>query len=98
MYINIDANFVVSVADGDNLKEFSIKAAPNVDVGKVLDAMGEPAEEGHYWLSADSVIELSGRGSEPDWVANFWTMLEAVQKYGFSDIANRRVKAHVESE
>ena len=97
MYVSIDDGGTVSLADSDNLKQFSIQAADGVDVGAALGSIAEAAEDNHYWLDADAVIGLSGREADSDWVAGFWTMLEKVEKYGFSDVANRRVKAHVES-
>ena len=53
-------------------------------------------EEQHFWLDANAVIELSGRKEDASWVGQFWEMLTKVEAYGYADMANKIVKAHVE--
>jgi hypothetical protein len=32
---------------------------------------------------------------DPEWIEAFWKMLTTVEKYGYSDLKNRRIKAHI---
>ena len=100
MHVLIAADGALSLEDVDNLKGFSIvEADGGSEQGKAamaLAEMGEPAEDNHYWLSAEAVIALSPRKDDKAWVDAFWAMLQKAEGYGFSDVANKRVKAHVE--
>lgn len=79
------------------MRAFSIREDEADSAAGWLAQMGTPAEEeGHYWLDADGVLELSGRGDDQQWVKQFWDMLAKVEAYGYSDMTNKRVKAHVE--
>ena len=97
MHVLIAADGTLSLEDIDNLKGFSIvEADTNSEQGKAATAlagMGEPAEDNHYWLSAEAMIALSPRKDDKTWVDAFWDMLRKVEGYGFSDMANKRVKA-----
>ena len=96
MYILIAANGQLSIKDSDNLRAFSIVEAKTGLAATHLATIATPAEERHYWLDADAVIALSGREQDQQWVKNFWNMLAQVEAYGYSDLKNRRVKAHVD--
>ena len=101
MFIRISADGDLSLEDVDNMKAFSIvEAAGASDLGKAESALadiGEAAEDDHYWIDAEAVIQLSARSEDPQWVESFWVMLKIVEAYGYSDLQARRVKAHVET-
>ena len=96
MYLLIAANGQLSLEDGDNMRSFSIVEEESGLAARQLSAIATPAEEQHYWLDADSVVELSGRKDDQQWVTGFWDMLAKVEAYGYSDMENKRVKAHVD--
>ena len=96
MYILIAANGQLSLEESDNMRAFSIVEAEGGTAVTRLAAIATPAEAQHYWLDADAVIELSGRKDDQQWVAGFWDMLARVEAYGYSDMENKRVKAHVD--
>ena len=90
MYIFIAANGELSLQDSDNMGKAGSAAG-------WLARMATPAEEdGHYWLDADVVLDVSGRGDDQQWVEQFWEMLTKVEAYGYSDMTNKRVKAHLD--
>jgi len=94
MYILIGAKNDPSLEESDNFREFSIVETGGGNTPDALGDRAEPAGEDHFWLDADAVIELSGRGGDQNWVDQFWGMLEKVQAYGYSNLATRQVKAH----
>ena len=96
MYLLIAANGQLSLEDGDNMRAFSIVEEESGLAAMQLSAIATPAEEQHYWLDADAVVSLSGRQDDQQWITGFWDMLAKVEAYGYSDMENRRVKAHVE--
>lgn len=96
MHVQIAADGTLSLEDVDNLKGFSIVEADAGSAASALGGIGEPAEENHFWLSAEAVIALSPRKDDEEWVDGFWAMLRKVEAYGFSDMEKKRVKAHVE--
>ena len=97
MYILIAADGELSLQDSDNMHDFSIRETEAGSAASWLAQIATPAsEEQHYWLDADTVLELSGRSDDQQWVKQFWDMLTKVEAYGYSDMANKRVKAHVE--
>ena len=96
MHVSIAADGTLSLEDVDNLKGFSIVETTAGSAANTLSEIGEPAEENHYWLSAEAVIALSPRKDDQEWVDGFWAMLRKVEAYGFSDMEKGRVKAHVE--
>lgn len=96
MHVLIGADGELSLEEVDNLKGFSIVETTRGTAAAALSEIGEPAEENHYWLSAPAIVALSSRKDDQEWVEAFWAMLQKVEAYGFSDMANKRVKAHVE--
>jgi len=96
VYLLIAANGKLSLKDSDNMRAFSIVEEENGLAAAQLSAIATPAEEQHYWLDADALVELSGRADDQQWVDGFWAMLAGVAAYGYSDMENRRVKAHVD--
>ena len=97
MYILISADGTLSLEDIDNLNSFSIVGNSEVTRSSAFSAMSIQAGEGHYWIDIDSVIKLSSRREEQQWVDEFWNMLRKAEPYGYADLVNKRVKAHVES-
>lgn len=96
MYILVAANGDLSLQDSDNLRAFSILEEKSGSASTALSAIATAAEEQHYWLDADAVIELSGRKDDQIWIKEFWDMLAKVEAYGYSDMTLKRVKAHVD--
>ena len=102
MFISIAENGALKLEDVDAMKSFSIveKEGSATD-GKAINALkaiAKPAEDNHYWIEIDAVIGLSPRRDDQEWVDAFWQMLKAVEPYGYVDMENRLVKAHVESK
>lgn len=96
MYIFIAADGQPSLLDSDNMRAFSIVEEHRGAADEWLTARAAPAEEQHYWLDASAVLELSGRQDDKTWVQGFWDMLTSVEAYGYADMENKRVKAHLE--
>ena len=97
MYIQITQDGELSLEDIDNMKAFSIIEVVSGQSATALADIAEPAEDDHYWINAEAVIQLSSRSEDPHWLENFWAMLKMVEAYGYSDMKNKRVKAHVET-
>ena len=96
MYILIAADGQLSLEDSDNMRAFSIVEEEGGAAATRLAAIATPAEEQHHWLDANAVVKLSGRRHDQQWVQGFWDMLAQVEAYGYSDMQNKRIKAHVE--
>ena len=96
MYLLITINGQLSLEESDNMRAFSIVEEEHGLAAKQLSTIATPAEEQHYWLDADAVVELSGRADDRQWVKGFWDMLVKVEPYGYSNIEKRRIKAHLE--
>ena len=94
LLINNTGNLILE--DIDNMKGFSIvDKSENSNLTQLL-TIAAPAEDNHYWLDANAVIKLSAKADDSKWVQDFWNMLAMVEKYGYSDMEKKRVKAHVE--
>lgn len=96
MYIFIAADGRLSLRDSDDMRSFSIVEEQCGSADKWLAAIAEAAGGQHYWLDATAVVKLSGRMQDEAWVGKFRDMLASVEAYGYSDMENNRVKAHVE--
>ena len=96
MYLLISINGEISLEESDNMRAFSIVEEAQGLAAKHLATVATPAEDNHFWLEADAVVELSGRADDRQWVDGFWDMLAKVEPYGYSDMEKRRVKAHLE--
>lgn len=96
MHIFIADSGELTLRDSDNMRAFSIVEENSGSAARWLADIAMPAAEHHYWLDANAVIELSGRMQDQAWVEGFWDMLASVEAYGYSDMENKRVKAHVE--
>lgn len=95
MYLNIADDGTLSLEEVDDFKRFHISADPDRLSDAGFRAIAQDAGEGHFWLDADAVADLSGRSGDTDWTAAFWAMLEKAEPYGFADVEGRRIKAHV---
>ncbi|NCF37031.1 MAG: hypothetical protein GWP56_11685 [Gammaproteobacteria bacterium] len=100
MFISIVESGELNLEDVDAMKSFFIVETKNSETqGQAINALksiAEPAEDNHYWIDIDSVIELSPRKNDQEWVEAFWQMLKAAEPYGYVDMEKRSVKAHVE--
>ncbi|MDJ0778806.1 MAG: hypothetical protein QNJ85_13150 [Gammaproteobacteria bacterium] len=96
MYLLISIDGEISLEESDNMRAFSIAEEAQGLAAKHLSAIATPAEDNHFWLDAEAVIDLSGRADDRQWVDGFWDMLTKVEAYGYSDMEKRRVKAHLE--
>ena len=99
MHVLISNDGNLSLEDADNFKGFSIVVNHSAQgtVEGALASIAEPDEEDHFWLNVDSIITLSRRANDSQWVDAFWQMLHKAAPYGFYDSENKRVKAHVET-
>ena len=98
MYILISADGTLSLEDIDNMNGFSIVGNSDLTRSSVFSAIASQAGEGHYWIDIDSVINLSSRREDQPWIDDFWDMLRKAEPYGYADLVNKRIKAHVETE
>ena len=97
MYILILADGTLSLEDIDNMNGFSIVENSDLTRSSTFSAIASQSGEGHYWIDIDSVIKLSSRREEQQWIDEFWNMLRKAEPYGYTDLVNKRVKAHVEA-
>ena len=90
----------LSLQEVEDMKSFSVVEAQNASekakASSALSHIAEPAENDHFWIDADAVIQLSSMKDDEQWVDRFWNMLNKVEPYGYYDTATKRVKAHVE--
>ena len=98
MHILISTTGELFLEDIENMKGFSIiDKSENSNLTNLL-TISKPAEENHYWLDAEAVIALSSKAGDSNWLKDFWNMLAMVEKYGYSDMQNKRIKAHMEQK
>ena len=95
MYLLIAADGQLSMQDIDNMRAFAIIEEEDGSARTSLGDIAAAAEDNHYWIDADAVIELSGRNDDQIWIEGFWDMLAKVEAYGYSDMTLKRVKVHV---
>ncbi len=93
MFLKIADDGGLTLEEADDFKRFHISGDPGA--GTELSAISQDAGEGHYWLDADAIVSMSGNADDEVWCAAFWSMLEKAEPYGFSDVAGRRIKAHL---
>ena len=100
MFLMINEDGSLSLQEAEEMKSFSIveaqDAAEQAKAPLALSNIAEPAEDNHYWIDAEAVIQISPMQSDKQWVDNFWEMLNKVAPYGYYDSTTKRVKAHVE--
>ena len=96
MFILVAAGGNISLRDRDNLRAFAIVEERPGSAAGALAGIANAAGENHFWIDAAAVIELSGRQHDAQWVAAFWDMLAMAEADGYSDMTEKRVKAHVE--
>lgn len=99
MYIVLESGGAARLEEPDDFKRFHVEAADAATTAEsaaaALGPGSEPAGEGELWVAADRVRALSDRAGDADWDAGFRRMLEAVQRFGWSDPGLTRVKAHL---
>jgi hypothetical protein len=93
MFLGIEDDGRLVLEGIDDFGRFHVGA--RADESPAFGDIAEAAEAGQYWLDADAVVALSPKANDADWTDAFWTMLEKVEPYGFTDLRARRVKAHV---
>ena len=96
MHLLLSHRGELSLEDIDNMKAFSIIDKTNGSDISALLAIAQPAEDNHFWIDAEAVVALSDKADDEHWVTAFGQMLAMVEKYGYSDMNNKRVKAHLE--
>ncbi len=100
MYLLIADDGSLSLQEHEEMKSFCVvehaNAPEGADASSALSNIAEPIDNDHFWINASSVIELSPQSDDPQWVNGFWDMLKKVEPYGYSDMATKRIKAHVE--
>ncbi|NKB62677.1 MAG: hypothetical protein GKR95_16010 [Gammaproteobacteria bacterium] len=96
MYILINESGNLSLQDHDSMKGFSIVDRTMGENRSELEAISQPAEDDHYWIDAQAVIDLSPGSTDKQWVEQFWKMLEGAAPYGYANMETGQVKAHVE--
>ncbi|MFT5502802.1 MAG: hypothetical protein ACI845_000661 [Gammaproteobacteria bacterium] len=96
MILCIEENNKLTLKDHLDFKHFSI-ADPYDQVENSLSfkELSESCGDDHYWLNAELIIGLSDGRDDSKWLTNFWDMLRAVEAYGYSDIENKKIKAHL---
>ena len=97
MFIQIDTNGDLTLQDVDNFKDFSIIDQSNASQHQTLNQISTAAEDNHFWIDAEAVINLSEKKTDQEWVDNFWNMLKGAEPYGYSNLSDKKVKAHIES-
>ena len=96
MYLKIHSNGDLSLEETDNFKAFSIRDETEGLKSERFHLMAQPAEENHFWLDAKTLIDLGEKADDDDWKIGFKNMMKAVEQYGYSDLHNNRIKAHLE--
>lgn len=98
MYLDIKSDGSLSLEDTDDFDRFEIHSAIDLASGQTsseFSRISTMADNGRYWIDAESIIALSAKLADLDWCSSFWGMLEKAEPYGFSDLAKKRIKAHV---
>ncbi len=102
MYINVlvgNGGSTLQVCDQEDFTSFKVVATRGADaaddlVAQELARLGRQTEEG-VLIPPGRVIELAGRGEDPEWQARFQQMLDVAAKYGWVH-PDGSVQAHVE--
>ena len=95
MYIQVDQDGPVTLADADNFRAFSVVSnGVREKLGEALSGLGT-VDGDHAWLDAGAVKNLAGDGVGEQWHADFDAMVEFARSKGWTD-DDGRVRAHVE--
>ena len=97
MYISVAENGDLGLQDADNFRSFAIVCVNSDASLEQLERIASAAEDNHYWLDAEAVLQLAERRQDPQWVKQFNAMLDSVTPYGYFDPASNRIKAHLET-
>ncbi len=99
MYLKILEDGRLVLEEIDDFKRFHISAAAEQLSGQEASPdfrrIAADDGEGHFWLNAEAIIELSAKAGDDAWQTAFWEMLAKAEPYGFADLGGRRIKAHV---
>lgn len=99
MFIVLGAGGAVRLEEADDFTRFHVEADdPRMTAETAAATLGAGSEAtgaDELWITTDRVRALSGRDGDADWNARFRKMLEAVQRFGWSDPELRRMKAHL---
>jgi len=96
--IKIREDQTLSLEEEEDFKGFCIRTENSKVDLSALDAITERIEDGKYWLDARSVIALSRKSTDKDWLEQFWDMLKGAEPYGFSDFKAQLIRAHIEQD
>ncbi len=92
MYLKIEDDGRLVLEEIDDFGRFHIAGEA---ASPAFRQIAEAAGEGHFWLKADAIVELSAKAGDEAWKSAFWNMLAKAEPYGFADVRGRRLKAHV---
>ena len=99
MYLRIEDDGRLVLEEIDDFGRFHIAAAAERIAGETASPdfrqIAEAAGEGHFWLNADAIVDLSPKAGDEAWKSAFWNMLAKAEPYGFADLQGRRLKAHL---
>ena len=99
MYLRLENDGRLVLEEIDDFRRFHIVAAAELVAGEAASPdfrrIAEAAGEGHFWLNADALVELSAKAGDEVWRSAFWNMLAKAEPYGFADVQGRRLKAHL---
>ena len=99
MYLKIEDDGRLVLKEIDDFGRFHIAATAERIAGEAASPdfrrIAEAAGEGHFWLNAEAVVDLSAKADDEAWKSAFWNMLAKAEPYGFADLQGRRLKAHV---
>ena len=96
MLIRVREDQSLVLEEEDNFKGFCIRATDLDTNISALDTLTKRIEDSKYWLDAQSVIALSSKSTDKEWLDQFWGMLKGAEPYGFADLEARLIRAHIE--
>lgn len=99
MFIRVDGTGTMTLEEPDDFKRFHVEANPQTlddpTLGARFRAIATDAGDDRVWLDGHAVADLSGRAGDTGWQAAFQAMIDGAERFGFSDTANHRIKAHI---
>lgn len=97
MHLLINDQGLLSLEEFDNMKGFSIVDQSDPSNLDALLAIASATEDNHYWIAIQSVIDLSPKARDENWLMQFSSMLKSAEPYGYVDLDKNLVKAHIEN-
>ena len=98
MYLNIQSDGTLSLEETDDFSTFEIHSAIDLASGQFNEdfaKISEPADNDRYWIDAEAILELSSHAGKLEWRRAYWVMLEQAERFGFADVNQKKIKAHV---